>query len=72
MQLDCKQSSLDSSTKEEEFITDVRNGVARLQLEFLERFSVLFGVVELYNRHVVMDSQFDKDLLPKPVHYTIH
>ena len=46
---------------------NVRDGIARLELELLEGFLVVSTVEELDDGQVVVTAQFDKDFLPEPL-----
>lgn len=50
-----------------EKFTDIWDGIARLQLEFLEWFLIIFIAIELDNRHIIIDTKFDENFLPEPV-----
>ena len=48
-------------------LTNIRDRVTGLQLQFLERFFVVLAAKELDDWYVVIATQFDKDFLPKPL-----
>ena len=47
--------------------TDIGDGIAGLELEFLERLLIFLIAVKLYHWQIVMNSQFDENFLPESV-----
>lgn len=46
--------------------TDIGDGIASLELKFLERFFIVFIAIKLDYGHIVMNAKFDEYFLPKP------